>query len=335
MRDVDEAVHDDKQPATYVPETFFYVTIALSLCFMILLAAQAVAGASIPRTSLMDALTFTMDTLAVQVCFAAAVSFATALLIYNHWTALHERLRGGATRVGSAVARLITVRAIRIAASVLVGISLVGLLMLAEFELEHRFFKPSFLAPRPAVPLPDPPFTRWLEGLLGVNASDSNDGDGAPSGYVLRQWYLLLLLVVVTEQLLRRRHDDRSRLWIRAIAYGLSFLTLLYVAFSRVYRLHHTMFDVGIAIGLGTLTFWLVALLPGAILHRNKKLITELGGSAFAYLFLFFFYSQSSYRWVVGALVIFLVLAIVYLLADRGRSYRGLYRQARKAARRE
>lgn len=333
MRDVNSAPsHGGRLPA-YIPEAFFYLTIAVSLCSMIALGAQGIRAAPLPHSPFLDWLTYTVDTLFVQVLLAFAVSCAIGLLIFLEVSArlchlpIWQRVRS------SRVPRILTA-AVLLAVCIAAGAAFVLLLMGVEFDLERRFFKPSFFVARPDDALPDPPFTTLLEGWLGADTGEKPEfGSGAPSGYVLRQWWLFMLVVVVTEQLVRRAHDDRLRAWYRLLVYGVVVLSVVYVALSRVYRMHHTLFDVGIAIGLGTFVFWLVAVVPGAILNRDRRYITELGGSAFAYLFLFFFYSESSYRWVIGALVVFAFLALVYLLAERRESRRTLYRKAQEIAR--
>jgi len=336
MNELHQQQHDHKWLSVFIPEAFFYLTIALSLCFMIVMAAQGVRDISFQRSSFIDNLTFWIDALGLQAIFVAVVSLVIGLFIYRQSTNLilrREKTRGDPR---SKVRTLLTNTAIRVAISIAVGFFVVILLMVAEFALEEKVFKPSFAVPRPGLALPDPPFTRWVEGLFGISRADVHDlTGGAPSGYVLRQWWLFLLFVVVVEQLLQELHDDRARVWIRAIAYVISFFTVLFIGFSRVYRGHHSIFDVGISFGLGTFFFWLVAILPDALVRKETKYLTEIGGAAFAYLFLFFFYSQSSYRWVIGVLLTFTFLAITYLLASRRQSYRSRYREWRKVARKE
>lgn len=126
------------------------------------------------------------------------------------------------------------------------------------YLIESVWLKPAlgYIRPEEGV-LPYPPISAWI--FRQIPGSSSLKSTGAPSGFVLRQLFLTLFgLSILSGR--KGRRLGRSALGVFLI------LTLAWVIFSRVYLRHHFLFDAMIAVGIGTIIFW-IAFLPGNALR--------------------------------------------------------------------
>ncbi|MBS3788830.1 phosphatase PAP2 family protein [Candidatus Bipolaricaulota bacterium] len=126
------------------------------------------------------------------------------------------------------------------------------------YLIESIWLKPALNYIRPEEGVLDHPLiSKWVSSqILG---SSSPESTGAPSGFVLRQLFVTLFgLSILSGR--KRRKLGRSAFGVFLI------LTLAWVIFSRVYLRHHFLFDAMLAVGIGTIIFW-IGFLPGNALR--------------------------------------------------------------------
>jgi len=135
------------------------------------------------------------------------------------------------------------------------------LVMMLEFEFEKWLFKPIFDINRPPLneQLPEGPITLFLYNFVGITGQV---GTSTPSGSVLRQMLLTMGFLLLSQQ---QAFNTRFSGLKSKSFYALFAILLALVSFSRIYRGMHTFLDVGVAIGMGTMIFWLfVVFLPSS-----------------------------------------------------------------------
>ncbi len=286
--------------ASPVSPLFFYMSIFAGLFFMILLASdERFKGQVFGRIDFLDKLTYWLDPTLINLLSVVAVVVVATM---SARARVHKTLRSTSERRA-----FFTGQALLTASLVIVLLYLGALL---ETWLKANF-KPS-LAPWT---LPELPLHRYLFGFLG-QAEDR----GIPSGAYLRQWWLTLALVHFHEQLMIQSHIRRRPRVLRSIAVLVA-CTVVFciVAAVRAYRGWSTLFDVGISIGIGTFTFWLVVLLPKSRLMGRKEYITDLLGISFVFFTFFVLLSADSWRWMLMALILYPVLAYSYATSSKPR----------------
>jgi hypothetical protein len=219
------------------------------------------------------------------------------------------------------------------------ALCLVMIVFVVEIVLETLVLKPTFHYARPPNPLGEP----WLASAVrhvqaafmgrSGNSTGSNE-TSCPSGYALRQfWYLLLTFSCLR---LRRPPTEQSveemcpaetvqvepmvplagqNAWALALLLALS----AFVLFSRVYRREHTLFDIGVTMGVASYSYWLVYSVVAVVVHgtSHKVVLTDMGAASLLFLPIFFFYSGSAIWSVAGILVILGILGITaYIVPD-------------------
>jgi len=190
---------------------------------------------------------------------------------------------------------------------------LVSFIFLLEILLEEYWLKPAFFYNRPPQEYqkPDTWLTAYIESLMGWN-SEPGAPTSTPSGFVMRQLFLSFLLLIYGETL-----KKASKLKKVLLVYGPALLFFLLVVFLRVWRGKHSFFDVGIAIGTGTLLFWPFWLFIYSILGKDgmKIYIRDfIVPSGFLFCFSFIFSGHST-SWAYASLIIFGLLGIGYTKA--------------------
>jgi len=140
--------------------------------------------------------------------------------------------------------------------------------LIEYYLVEKLWLKPAldYMRPPDSLHLPPPAVSKWFSNLLGEDLAASN---GAPSGFVLRQ--LLASLSGLLALFSLPRGGKRSGKLITGVLSGLLVIALGWTAFSRVYSGHHYLFDIMLAIGIGTIIFWIVVLATTAVWYRARR----------------------------------------------------------------
>lgn len=146
------------------------------------------------------------------------------------------------------------------------------LVILIITALEVYVLKPTFKYNRPTTPIVEPVYTEFLSSWLRQLFRISSDsvGTSTPSGYALRQTVIFLATLFVYAQKRVKKHIA----WIVIVT---SAIITIFVCAQRVFILSHTVFDLGISIGLGTLIFWIVIFVTffrSETVRRNMGIIT-------------------------------------------------------------
>jgi hypothetical protein len=176
------------------------------------------------------------------------------------------------------------------------------------FVLERLWLKPAFGYDRPASIVEDSLILHWL----GITAQ--RVGTGCPSGFVMRQvWLLYCGLAIVCS----RSTTEPIRYyaywgWRASFMIAVIFLLTSLVAFLRIARGAHTLFDVGMAIGAGTFLFWFFYFFA-AMVYRSaaRELYGDMIAFSIAFLCLFTFYSKREGSWIISGFVIVLFQNLV------------------------
>ena len=151
------------------------------------------------------------------------------------------------------------------------------------------------------------------------SASAVMSGSAAPSGWCWKQLWLVLAACVLWEQADIR--DRRGRVW----TYAIGALAFLWTAYGRVELGRHSLFDVGMSLGMATYLFWTVGYLVLGAMRRidaytRRRWFSELAAYSVLYLLLPFYYARDPQWYVLlwGALVV--AMWLVSLLGDDSRS---------------
>jgi len=128
---------------------------------------------------------------------------------------------------------------------------------LEYYVIEKLWLKPAlaYMRPPAGMRLGFAPVSAWFSRLVGDTLGSSS---GAPSGFVLRQLMISLsgLLVLFSSPIKK----NRRRMLTDGLLSSFFVIVLAWTAFTRVYSGHHYIFDVMIAVGIGTILFWIFTL---------------------------------------------------------------------------
>ena len=300
-------VFDERRRCFRVSDPFFYVSILIALCAMVLFTRSACEQYHIPRLSILNSVTFVFDPL-----FLYAVS---CLLLFWQIHAFLTSSKMTTSKFWPIFWAFLSVVA----------------LALSGYLVADVLLKPVFQYDRSPISLQlgEP----WLIKLFV--GSYRTGLDSCPSGFVIRQVFVyltcLLLLnqnlgtvfskdkaqklcelfsVLKIQQIGRIRLRNLSFFWIQT-------LILIFVVFSRIYRGTHTFFDVGVSIGSGTYVYWLMVC---SFLWFNKvecRFLPDIEYVSLIFIPLCFFYSRSAVVWTVVAALIISFLGIMYIYPNK------------------
>ncbi len=193
---------------------------------------------------------------------------------------------------------------------------LVGIMMLLATFLEMFLLKPSFAYARPA--------TQLTDSFVARHILSHGMRSATPSGFVLRQVIVLFSFLVLSFQGKWKEVVSSKRGWKNTLLHFSNYAFFLLVIFLRTYRAQHTLYDVGLAIGLGTLIFWSLAVIGSFLIHREKavKHARYFFLPAFTYLLVFLLYTQETTYWIIFSTILLILLASLNILACRVRTER-------------
>jgi len=202
-------------------------------------------------------------------------------------------------------------------------IRLLGLfvVIMAMQLLVEGVIKTWFHYDRPSVQLSEGWFTNfairavnWVLGLFGLDFDLGSDVAGAtPSGFAVRQTVILLFFMLLAHQEQFKDKFPRTR----PIWYVLQLVFFFAVLSQRVYLNRHTLFDIGIGIGIATILFWFFVVCLTFLFRRseiNKKYIGTFIAPLGAYSIAIYFYSQETRWFMLSTLAMVLFLAGLYNL---------------------
>lgn len=196
---------------------------------------------------------------------------------------------------------------------------LVGGTLCSELKLEGVWLKPTFFFHRPPVELqkPSPWLTGYVEKKMKTDSKTPESRSATPSGFVFRQLILTFFLFIYGRRLtwlsVRRKILE---IYLPAL------LLFFYVVFLRVWAGMHTFFDVGIAIGTGTLLFWAfwmtLCSIYGSLVGTKMPRVyfRDFLVPAVFLVFYSFIFSGHSHTWVLALLVILFVAGLGYSLGE-------------------
>lgn len=212
----------------------------------------------------------------------------------------------------------------------------IGISLVAALLLEQTIFKPTFKFPRPCQEggpgLGDPWFTSYVKSLfirinvLGASQVTSGFQD-VPSGFVIRQTVVFFFVIWLVSQSdfpgLFHLPQQSTRL---VIGLG-SFLAVLWVAFSRLYRQNHSLLAISVAAGVASCFFW-SALGTLYVIRRYdvpgyRSFISYLLIQYVSFSLVFAYYSNAADNWFVVSLVYIFILFFSLAISSRRAKHTG------------
>jgi hypothetical protein len=186
--------------------------------------------------------------------------------------------------------------------------------LLIEYVLESTILKPSFHYSRPADALPECAITSYLLKRFQV---DTDEGISAPSGFIMRQTILLLFFLLLSHQ--KRWREVVSRRMSGALHFIQYFLFVL-LALVRFYRGRHTLFDIGVGIGVAVIFYWVFVLSTVLVIKQSeldRQLIAEFTVPLGAYTIAMLFYAQETKFWLLVCGSTLVILGALYHFMER------------------
>lgn len=198
--------------------------------------------------------------------------------------------------------------------SVIFSLLFVFLIMAAEIAMENWLLKPSLRYNRPLDSLGEGFFTSLLKALL---VRGGEEGTSAPSGFAMRQMFMILPFLLLSQQ---KKWNDVFSTKATFLLYFFNISFLISIPLLRIYRGRHTLFDVGISVGVGTFIFWLVAIIIYSLAkERRKDYLEEFTGFSLIYLFSIFFYCHRATYWLLFCFLAVLFLGVIYFLPQKSQ----------------
>jgi hypothetical protein len=209
----------------------------------------------------------------------------------------------------------------------LTGLLIVLVLILVSLFIE-LILKPSLHYVRP--PLNYQKGESWLIKLL--IGEDKREGlTSCPSGFALRQIFIYLTSLILLNQnpgtIFTKKKIEKFYFLFKLDSQTLNYfqkhnltvlilqsIFLLYIFFSRVYRGSHTLFDIGVSLGSGVYSYWVLFCAFLKLKGIEIKHIPDIHYVSFVFIPLIFFYSRSAVTWTALSFLIITFLAIMYMV---------------------
>lgn len=287
------SVHDQKLKVRIkdsLPEirsNFLYASLILGLIIMVILCLPNLQKFTLPRTPLWNKITkYPLD--------AGLIQLISALLLA--WVIYKYPLKIFAKKSFTAISSVL----------------FVFLIMLVEIVMEKWLFKPSLRYDRLLDSLSEAFFTQFVLTILHMVGEK---GTAAPSGFALRQMFLVLPFLILSQQ-----EKWKSVFSTKAtfVLYFLNILFFILVPLLRIYRGRHTLFDVGISIGIGTFIFWFfIIIIQSLVKKREAGYLEDLTGFSLIYIFSILFYCHNTTYWLLFSFLVILFLGTVYFFTHK------------------
>lgn len=272
---------------------FFSMVVAILVMLLLSLPVFGVPGHG-RAAGILELVTYYVDPLVVHLCGIACVSFLIWCGVWDVKARWFHKL----------------------------GFSLFvpSVTLVLVYFIEEHILKPSFAYPRPPGCLVSP----WLTGLLKID--EPTVADSCPSGFVVRQMFLLMTGLVFYRSFdVKNDRNGQTATWIERTALTILAVSVVFVAFSRIYRGFHTIYDIGVSVSVSCYLFWFFYYLISVVLGTTTS---DMGsGIAAATCILvpvFLYYSQEAHWWVVIGIVLFWAIGLAQILqrgeADRAKT---------------
>jgi hypothetical protein len=190
------------------------------------------------------------------------------------------------------------------------------ILLVSEFAVLY-LFKPAFDVPRPQMydNYLEPPAVRLFHYLVGEKGS-------TPSGFVVRQIVLFLAISLGLNSKDSPIKNNAARISIHIV----NLIFVMLVGAHRLLRDSHTLFDVTISVGVGTIVFWLVYVMP-YIVFKGTSAVYNVAMVYMLFVASFFFYTNRSDLWIFNsfAVVAFILLTQQILSYFRNKEQRAYH----------
>lgn len=268
-------------------EVFFFALLVAIVSMLLLCLPGMQANLHGRARSLTDWITFLLDPLVLHIFGACAAGYLLFPIVSQ---LIHARWFAGLVSVLAPL--------------------LVLVLVLAFTE---TVLKPSFAYARPdgQLRLEAPVLSGWL----GIDKPAAHDS--CPSGSVVRQVFLFMLGLMCFPNFMQSNDPAKPASFRQWIALLFLLLTVVYVAFSRVYRGFHTVYDVGISLSVSCFTFWFAYYLFALSFKRLPKGMTSGIVSAGCILFpTYIYYSQDAQWWAIITVVAFVIIGVSRTLLE-------------------
>ncbi len=206
-------------------------------------------------------------------------------------------------------------------------------IVVVGYIVGDKLLKPAFNYTRTPSPeqLGEPWFTCYFTGSIRTGS------DSCPSGFIVRQVYIYLSALLFINQnngtlltqsaannFLRvaRSYNSPDSIikpstFVNKVFLLLQTLSILYVCFVRIYRGAHTFFDIGVALGTATYSYWILVCLVQWVARVDRKYIPDMHYISLFFIPLCFFYSKDAIKWTYTALTIIIILSVMYIFPNK------------------
>jgi len=267
--------------------TFYFSSMfSIFLTSVMLIATRNIEDLPILCHPFLDMLTFWVDPLLVQLLSLAA----TFLFIFLRSGKLPHYARSS-----------LAIRALSAATPVV--------LVMMAYLMEQLVLEPSLGREASRESMGEPWFTALLSSIRYI----SRPAHPPPSGLVMRQIVIFYSVLLVLAQPSLRPTKARTRLFVSL----LSLAILCFIAFSRIYRGLHTLYDVSASISSGTLIFWLV--LVGSYRASSKSyrsIIASCSGFYIVNTILLLYYAYEPSILLARSSYVFLAFILFHFMAN-------------------
>jgi hypothetical protein len=188
-------------------------------------------------------------------------------------------------------------------------------LLVFAYGLTYVVLKPSFAYAASHNHLPPP----LLFSKMGIDLEGTS---ATPSGSILSQIFMIYLGIAYFRGFRHWKREfpaeDLAGHKIERLCLGLLIFTFFVLAFTRIYRGFHTVFDVAITVGVATYLFWLMFYVIARYLSRVHPAAPKaLASTTIINIPLFLFYSQDAHWWIGIFVAVIWILGIVQIMPQK------------------
>ena len=184
--------------------------------------------------------------------------------------------------------------------------------MVMEFACEELFLKPTFRYGRPVAVTTSKAVTEETYGDLW--RYDADQEGGAPSGFTLRQTMILMLFLSLAHQ--RKWREAFSAVQSR-VYHWIYYVSFASVPALRFYHARHSLFDIGVGVGIAVMMYWFFTLSANFIFNRSAEDKRYLGESITplaCYSLAILFYCQETKWWMCACGLMFISIGLIWRL---------------------
>jgi hypothetical protein len=223
--------------------------------------------------------------------------------------------------------------------SFIVSLAIPLVVLLLAWVINDGIFKNALSYPRPAEysNAAEDAATRLMHAYLGV-------GQGAPSGYAVRQTILLVMWIWIASHaqspfargsnpypFLAKTQYSGVTFFCYILSIILQVLLLAFVCLQRIAVYAHGPFDLIVGIGIGILIFWTLLLPAVAYYQSNAALfLLHLATLWLLLTLLFVFQTQQPASWIKIGITFFVILTLISHFFRQRALKRGILQDTRE-----